>query len=52
MFNTLIEIYLDLLIGPELYQALLNQLLWALGLILASQVVLRIGIKRLVILGG
>jgi len=52
MFNTIIEIYLNLLEGPALLQALLNQLLWALVLIFIGQIVLRNGIKRLVILGG
>lgn len=52
MFNTVIEVYLEILHGGELIRALLNQLLWALGLIFVGQVVLRTGIKRLVILGG
>lgn len=52
MFNTVIEIYLGVLSGKELIQALLGQIFWALGLIILGQIVLRIGVRRLVILGG
>ncbi len=52
MFNTVIEIYLGVLKGPEIILALFHQVLWVLGLILAGQLVLRLGIRRLVILGG
>ncbi|MBL7161472.1 MAG: ABC-2 family transporter protein [Anaerolineales bacterium] len=52
MFNTVIEIYLGVLVGPEMILALLNQVLWILSLILAGQIVLRLGVRRLVILGG
>ena len=50
--NALIEIYLGVLSGPELLQTLLGQLLWAVALILAAQLALRAGMRRLVIQGG
>ncbi|MBA3531280.1 MAG: ABC-2 family transporter protein [Ardenticatenales bacterium] len=50
--NTVVEVYLGLLTGADLLRALGVQLLWAIGLILASQLVLRAGVRRLVILGG
>ena len=50
--NALIEIYLGVLTGPELLQTLLGQLLWAVALILAAQLALRAGVRRLVIQGG
>ena len=52
MINTVIEIYLGLLKGSEILQALALQALWVVGLVLVSQVVLRAGVRRLVILGG
>ncbi len=52
MVNTVVEVYLGLLQGADLLGALLVQLLWALVLIACGQVVLRLGIRRLVILGG
>lgn len=50
--NTVVEIYLGVLKGPAIAQALFAQLAWVAGLILAGQVVLRFGIRKLVILGG
>ncbi|MFQ5343847.1 MAG: ABC transporter permease [Anaerolineae bacterium] len=50
--NTVVEVYLGVLSGPELIQALLGQLLWVAMLVVAGQVVLRAGVRRLVILGG
>ena len=50
--NTVIEVYLGVLQGPAVVQALLMQVAWATGLILLSQIVLRFGIRKLVILGG
>jgi ABC-2 type transport system permease protein len=50
--NTVVEVYLGLLSGPDLARALLGQLLWLLGLVAAGQVVLRAGVRRLVIQGG
>ncbi len=52
MMNTVVEIYLGILSGPEIVLALLNQVLWALGIIAVGQLVLRLGVRRLVILGG
>jgi ABC-2 type transport system permease protein len=52
MINTTIEVYLGLLKGPELLQALFTQAAWALGLALLGQLVLRSGVRRLVIQGG
>ncbi len=52
MLNTVVEVYLGLLDGPELAWALLNQALWGIGLILAGQWILRAGVRRLVVLGG
>jgi ABC-2 type transport system permease protein len=51
-FNTVIEVYLGIISGTELYFALFQQLLWALFLIAIGQIVLQAGLKRLVILGG
>jgi ABC-type uncharacterized transport system permease subunit len=52
MFNTVIEIYLGILNGPDLFWALLNQLFWILFLFLLASLVLKVGIRRLVVLGG
>lgn len=52
LFNTTLEVYLGTLNGPELWSALLNQLLWALALSLLAQAVLSAGVRRLVIQGG
>jgi len=52
MVNTTIEIYLGLLMGPALIQALFVQLFWIAVTILACQRVLRAGVHRLVIQGG
>lgn len=51
-FNTVIEIYLGVITGPNLIIALAQQLLWVIIMIMLGQWVLNIGIKRLVILGG
>jgi viologen exporter family transport system permease protein len=50
--NTVVEVYLGLLHGPALLQALAWQAAWAAGLILGGQALLRAGVRRLVILGG
>ena len=50
--NTITEVYLGVLKGPELVNALLMQAVWALGLAIAGLLVLRAGVRRLVILGG
>jgi ABC-2 type transport system permease protein len=50
--NTTVDIFLGLLSGQELIYALGIQVLWTAILVLAGQVVLRAGVRRLVILGG
>jgi ABC-2 type transport system permease protein len=52
MVNTSVEIYFGLLTGPALVRALLIQLGWAVGLIALCHLVLRAGVRRLVIQGG
>ncbi len=52
MVNTVVEVYLGVLTGPALGRALASQALWAIGLIAAGQLLLRAGVRRLVILGG
>jgi ABC-2 type transport system permease protein len=50
--NTVIEVYLGLVEGPDLIYALLGQALWAAGMILAGELILQAGVRRLVIQGG
>jgi ABC-2 type transport system permease protein len=50
--NTVVEVYLGLLTGPELAAALLMQIAWAGGLTLLGALVLRAGFRKLVIQGG
>ena len=52
MVNTVVEIYLGVLNGPELLHALGRQLLWFGILSFACQVTLRAGVRRLVVQGG
>jgi ABC-2 type transport system permease protein len=52
MVNTSAEVYLGLLTGPTLLQALLGQLFWFIILVVIGQLTLRVGIRRLVIQGG
>lgn len=52
MLNTVVEVYLGVLEGPALVQALLVQALWATGLVALCQFVLSRATRRLVILGG
>lgn len=52
MVTTIVETYLGLLAGVELFYALAFQLLWFVILFAACQVVLRLGVRHLVILGG
>jgi len=52
MINTPIEVYLGLVSGAQLGQALLTQAAWGLGLILLGKLALRSGVRRLVIQGG
>lgn len=50
--NTVVEIYLGLLSGPEILKALAGQVLWVTVLITVCQLVMRMGIRKLVIQGG
>lgn len=52
MVNTVVEVYLGLVSGRGLMLALFAQIIWAIVLILVGKLVLRAGIRRLVILGG
>jgi len=52
MVNTIVEVYLGVLTGPELLQALGVQMVWIVMLFTACQLVLRAGVRRLVIQGG
>jgi ABC-2 type transport system permease protein len=52
MFSTTVEIYLGLLRGPQLIQALLTQAAWFVALALVCHLVLRAGLRRLVVQGG
>jgi len=52
MFNTVIEVYLGVIQGPELVLALVIQFIWSLGLIAFGQLILRAGVRKLVIQGG
>ncbi len=50
--NTVIEVYLGLLNGKDLIWAFLGQMVWIAILFVLGQLVLRAGVRRLVILGG
>ena len=52
MINTVIETYLGVLSGPALARALLVQVLWIAVLLGLCHLVLRAGVRRLVIQGG
>lgn len=52
MINTPAEVFLGILDGPRLGQALLVQAAWFILLSAASVLTMRAGIKRLVIQGG
>ncbi len=52
MVNTVVEVYLGLLPGPRLAQALLHQAAWVVLLVVIGQLVLKAGVRRLVIQGG
>jgi ABC-2 type transport system permease protein len=52
MINTVVEVYLGVLQGPELAANLLLQAAWALGLLLSAHLILKLAVRRLVILGG
>jgi ABC-2 type transport system permease protein len=50
--NTVIQVYLGTMTGPEIVRALLAQVFWTILLLTAGQIVLRAGVHRLVIQGG
>lgn len=50
--NAIVEVYLGLQSRNELITAMLNQVVWIFLLITAGQLVLRSGVRRLVIQGG
>ena len=52
MVNTTVEIYLGVLTGWAMLWALLGQVMWLVILIMLGQLVLRAGVRRLVIQGG
>ncbi len=52
MVNSLVEVYLGLVQGPELVNTLLQQAAWGVGLVILGQVALRAGVRRLVVQGG
>jgi ABC-2 type transport system permease protein len=52
MVNTVIEVFLGILTGPEIWYALLLQAVWAIVLFTVCQLVLRAGVRKLVIQGG
>jgi ABC-2 type transport system permease protein len=52
MINTVVEVYLGVLDGPELLRALATQVLWFAILALACRLVLRAGVRKLVVQGG
>lgn len=52
MFSIPVEIYLGLLRGPDLARALAVQAAWFAGLALVCHLVLRAGLRRLVVQGG
>lgn len=52
MLNSIVEIYLGILHGAAFWQAMAIELLWIGILFALSQLLLRAGVRRLVILGG
>jgi ABC-2 type transport system permease protein len=52
LVNTPVEIYLGTLSGRDMWLALLGQLFWMLAMAALSELVLRAGVRRLVIQGG
>lgn len=52
MVNTSIEVYLGILTGNELWQALILQAAWLVALLILCELVLRSGVRKLVIQGG
>jgi ABC-2 type transport system permease protein len=52
MVNAIVEIYLGVLTGPEIARTLLVQVVWIAVLFGAGHLVLRAGVRRLVLQGG
>lgn len=52
MVNTVIEVFLGVVSGPALIQALLTQAIWLVILVALAHGVMRAGVRRLVIQGG
>lgn len=52
LFNASIEIYIGQLSGSGMWLAILGQLAWFLVLSVLAEIVLRIGVRRLVVQGG
>lgn len=52
MVNIVMDTFIGILNGPELAAALAAQAAWALGLTFTGLAVMRLGVRRLVILGG
>ena len=50
--NTIVEVYLGLLKGADLWRAMLGQVVWIMVLVVAGRLVLQAGVRRLVIQGG
>jgi ABC-2 type transport system permease protein len=50
--NAVMDVYIGVLQGPELVEVFFRQAFWIAALVLAGQLVLRLGVRRLVILGG
>jgi ABC-2 type transport system permease protein len=52
MVNAIVEVYMGVLSSSEILHTISVQALWIVLLFLASQLVLRVGVRRLVIQGG
>jgi ABC-2 type transport system permease protein len=52
MLNTVVEIYIGTVQGTAVWYALFLQAIWAVGLAVAGQLLLKTAVRRLVILGG
>ncbi|MCA9948465.1 MAG: ABC-2 family transporter protein [Anaerolineales bacterium] len=52
MLDVTAEIFIGTLSSRDITTALTLQALWGIGLLLVNQIVLRVGVRRLVILGG
>jgi ABC-2 type transport system permease protein len=50
--NALAEVYLGLLSPSDIQALIVSQILWGTCLLIIGQIILRLGIKKLVILGG